>query len=85
MTSYNLTSILSAVIRFTSEIYTGIECRSPCWATHVGSACVKLSNIFWLRYYILCCDTISYVYITIVCICLIDSPLPFYSFYSKNL
>lgn len=50
MTSYNLTSILSAVIRFTSEIYTGMECRSQCWATHVGSACVKLSNIFWLRY-----------------------------------
>lgn len=50
MTSYNLTSILSAVIRFTSEIYTGMGCRSPCWATHVGSACVKLSNIFWLRY-----------------------------------
>lgn len=39
MTSCNLTSILSAVIRFTSEIYTGMECRSPCWATHVGSAC----------------------------------------------
>lgn len=44
MTSYNLTSILSAVIRFTSEIYTGMECRSPCWGNSRGFGMCKVEQ-----------------------------------------